>query len=467
MAVLVVKLQGYMRLFYITLLIIGAAFLVPNFAQAALQPPQCIGTTQGFIFVDNNNSAPVNGGNGKDCILVGNNNSGVINGGNGKDIIVIGYDNSGAIDGGHSKDEIFIGEGNTVIPVIPADEPDQDTVTPISKIPAPSADPLPDVYHKSQDVTLTSAGSTSILYSTEEVPNCFSSTGTLYSSPISITSTATIKAVACSAEGFASDFVTYTYTINIPTSIPTLTPVPTSYTIGQSQITLDEDVVITRADGEAFDVSMISFAEVATSLLSGLAEGQVFEAALQWGIAGATLEFSQPITINIFVGVDLNGQTLNIFRSKDGTVWETIGLVNTTCVVANGICSFQATKASYYAATSGSTPPPASPPPVSISAGAAVPLWILEEQNKINQAKDAEFYASQAVSTPTPEITPEATPTVIASVPKKVSKPSVAMVQKTPEPAPLAVLEKRPDSIKRNLLSNILSSILGLFRWLF
>ena len=47
----------------------------------------------------------------------------------------------------------------------------------------------------------------------------------------------------------------------------------------------------------------------------------------------------------------MNGETFNVVRSVDGAGgWTDDGIVApATCVVADGICSFQATKASYYA----------------------------------------------------------------------------------------------------------------------
>jgi hypothetical protein len=64
------------------------------------------------------------------------------------------------------------------------------------------------------------------------------------------------------------------------------------------------------------------------------------------------LQFSLPITVSIFVGTELNGQTLNIVRSTSGVGnWTNDGIEPpATCIVANGFCVFQATKASYYAA---------------------------------------------------------------------------------------------------------------------
>jgi hypothetical protein len=66
-----------------------------------------------------------------------------------------------------------------------------------------------------------------------------------------------------------------------------------------------------------------------------------------------TLEFSEPITIRIFVGTSLNGHTLSVVRSASSSSgWTSEGVVSpATCVVASGLCIFQATQASYFATT--------------------------------------------------------------------------------------------------------------------
>ena len=40
---------------------------------------------------------------------------------------------------------------------------------------------------------------------------------------------------------------------------------------------------------------------------------------------------------------------MHVLRSVDGVTWTTEGLVSDECVVANNVCSFQTTKASYFA----------------------------------------------------------------------------------------------------------------------
>jgi hypothetical protein len=130
-----------------------------------------------------------------------------------------------------------------------------------------------------------------------------------------------------------------------------------------SLILLPAHTVIERKGGGTLDVNTLKRETPVAGSLSGLGTGQVVEGAVQWGIPGSTLIFSTSITISIFVGTDLNGQTLNVFRSPNAdSGWTSDGIVApATCTVDAGYCTFQATEASYYtavstAASSGSTP---------------------------------------------------------------------------------------------------------------
>jgi parallel beta-helix repeat protein len=120
---------------------------------------------------------------------------------------------------------------------------------------------------------------------------------------------------------------------------------------GTSTVVLPAETVITKTDGGTFDAGDITAADVAISGISGLTAGKVVEGAFQWGVPSLGLTFTPAITINVFVGEDLDGQTLTIYRSNSQTSgWETSGIVAPgTCIVDEGICSFQTTKASYFA----------------------------------------------------------------------------------------------------------------------
>lgn len=136
-----------------------------------------------------------------------------------------------------------------------------------------------------------------------------------------------------------------------------------------STVTIPTGVVITRSDDEDFDASDLTSDDVNVNSLAGLGTGVVADGALQWGLPNIELEFSDPITLSIFVGTSLNGQTLSVVRSTTGSAgWTSTGIVAPgTCLVANGLCTFQATRASFYTATH----TPAAPSP---SDGGASPF---------------------------------------------------------------------------------------------
>ena len=126
-------------------------------------------------------------------------------------------------------------------------------------------------------------------------------------------------------------------------------------TSGVNTVLLPASTTITRSsEGETIDASLLSATDIPNSNLSGFASGQVVQGALQWGIPSVGLSFSQPITLSIFVGADLNGQTLNVYRSLSTTGgWTSDGIVAPgTCLVSSdGLCTFQTSKASYFSAT--------------------------------------------------------------------------------------------------------------------
>lgn len=139
---------------------------------------------------------------------------------------------------------------------------------------------------------------------------------------------------------------------------------------GNFSLVLPKDVVITESLGESFDPTTLSSEQITPGSLTGFSANEVVKAGLQWGLNGQTLLFNSPIDINLYVGHGLSGKTLNVFRSSQADFgWTTDGIVApATCLVSSsGLCSFQTTMASYYAATqttleSTPTPTPTSAP---------------------------------------------------------------------------------------------------------
>ncbi len=139
--------------------------------------------------------------------------------------------------------------------------------------------------------------------------------------------------------------------------------------VGTSTIAIPVGTSITRSDASTLSPADISTVSLDGSTFANVATDALIDGALQWGIAGFGLEFSQSVTLNIYVGTALNGTTLSVYRSLDLTSgWTQDGLVSTTCVVADGLCSFQTTKASYFASVHVPTPTP-TPTPASSGGG--------------------------------------------------------------------------------------------------
>jgi len=243
---------------------------------------------------------------------------------------------------------------------------------------SPTANPIAGTYSSVQSVVLTANGSSNIKYTTDgSTPTC--STGTFYSGAISVNSTQTIKAISCYPENHSSNVSSFAYVINLVVNSnqvsylinPSVLALPTGATSnstpslqtqqnivinnsvsgGTSSVTLPINTTITTVSGQNFDASALTANTPAAGTLSGLTSGAVMDGSLQWGIVNLGLQFSNPITLSIYVGTSFNGQTLSIVRSTSGSDgWTSDGIVSpATCVVSSGLCTFSATKASYYA----------------------------------------------------------------------------------------------------------------------
>ena len=102
--------------------------------------------------------------------------------------------------------------------------PGQETGVAGTLMAAPTASPAASTFTSTQNVTLTSSGSSGICYTTDgTTPVCAASgssctTGNLYSSAISITSTKTVKARSCYPNSNSSSVGSHVYTISTPAS---------------------------------------------------------------------------------------------------------------------------------------------------------------------------------------------------------------------------------------------------------
>ena len=85
---------------------------------------------------------------------------------------------------------------------------------------APTSSPVVGTYHSVQTVTLSASGASSIRYTTDGTsPTC--SSGTLYSSALSLNSTQTVKAISCYPNSNTSTVASHTYTFTCTTATVT------------------------------------------------------------------------------------------------------------------------------------------------------------------------------------------------------------------------------------------------------
>ncbi len=209
-------------------------------------------------------------------------------------------------------------------------------------------------YNANQSVTLsTTTGGASIRYTTNgTTPTC--STGTVYSSAISVTSTQTINAIGCLSGYADSTVATATYTLQVAT--PTFSPVGGTYTSTQS-VTLSTTTgganIRYTTNGTTPTCSSTLYStpiSVSTSqtinaigCLAGYSDSAVGSAVYtmnisgayitQWGSVGAgTGQFAYPFGIavdssgNIYVA-DNNNNRIQKFSSSGAyiTQWGSLG----------------------------------------------------------------------------------------------------------------------------------------------
>lgn len=88
-------------------------------------------------------------------------------------------------------------------------------------ITVPSANPVAGTYTSAQNVTLSAEGASSIHYTTDgSTPNCSGEGGgTVFSSPVVVSASLTIKALSCYSDN-TSSAVSFVYTISIPAPAP-------------------------------------------------------------------------------------------------------------------------------------------------------------------------------------------------------------------------------------------------------
>jgi hypothetical protein len=116
-------------------------------------------------------------------------------------------------------------------------------------------------------------------------------------------------------------------------------------------VTVPTGVSLSKAGGGSFSTADLLAAYVAPAGLSGFTPGTSVRAGLHFGLTGATLEASSPITVKLYVGPGLEGERLNILRSVTGNSgWTGAGIDTVSPAVSGGYVTFEASMTSYYAA---------------------------------------------------------------------------------------------------------------------
>jgi len=157
-----------------------------------------------------------------------------------------------------------------------------------------------------------------------------------------------------------------------PTNTESVTftePVITSYESesGAISITIPTGTVITSADGEPFDATTLTTADVVGTVVANtIARGADVAGAIEFGYTSANVFFSTPVTLVLPVDDSLNGQLLYIVRSPDGgETWTDEGLTASasdtcdaegngsdpvsTALVSDGTVTLYTCRASYFA----------------------------------------------------------------------------------------------------------------------
>ena len=204
---------------------------------------------------------------------------------------------------------------------------------PLPTVATPTASPVAGTYTGAQTVTLSSAtDGASIYYTTDDSPP--TAGGTLYSSPITISETTTLKAVAVKSGMNDSAVLTAVYTINDPqletVATPTASPAPNTYTSAQTvtlacaesgasiYYTIDESTP-TATHGSLYS-SPISISETTTlkavAVKSGMNNSSAFTALYTINIP--QLETVATPTASPAAGTYTSAQTVNLVCTTDG-----------------------------------------------------------------------------------------------------------------------------------------------------
>lgn len=129
-----------------------------------------------------------------------------------------------------------------------------------------------------------------------------------------------------------------------PTSVPNFTfNLIYTFLTGQASVVFPKDTVVTPTDGDNLDLTTFSIIDNTIDIGNEL---PLVLGSIRVGVPSVNLTFSKPVTISIPVGASKNGQTLTAYyRFENSTEWN----VETTCLIADGNCTFETTHATTFA----------------------------------------------------------------------------------------------------------------------
>ena len=111
---------------------------------------------------------------------------------------------------------------------------------------------------------------------------------------------------------------------------------------GSNQVSIPRNTQVTKTAGGTFNMSQFTITDVSTQIKQAVSTSA---AAVEIGIANASLTFSSAATLSIAVGASYEGKTLAIQSQSAGqNDWTSEG----TCNVTNGLCAFSITHATTY-----------------------------------------------------------------------------------------------------------------------
>ena len=196
------------------------------------------------------------------------------------------------------------------------------TYTIESQVAPPTFSPAAGTFTSAVSVSISAPAGTTIYYTTNGTAPTHSSA--VYSTPIPVSSTETIQAIATESGFFDSTVAIATYTIAPPAAIPTFNPPAGTYTTAQS-VTLNDATTGTNiyytTDGTTPTTSSTKFTTAitvgSTTTIKAIAAGAT--GFSQSAVATATYTINLPTTINYSAGFTSTGLDLNGSAKLNGT----------------------------------------------------------------------------------------------------------------------------------------------------